>query len=140
MAPVARYLSAACLAGALSLASLPSRAGHDYEEPVAFTPADQVKQLLDIGEQVTFVDIREAADYGKGHLPKAISIPVSEFGHRWSEIPKTGRVILYCTCPPGQRDETYAFLLLRQQRYLNITFIDGGYAGWVKRGYPVAAP
>ncbi len=140
MAPVARHLLVACLAGALSVASLPSRAGHDYEEPVDFTPADQVKQLLDIGERVTFVDIREAADYGKGHLPNAVSIPVSEFDHRWSEIPKTGRVVLYCACPPGQKDETYAFLLLRQQRYLNITFIDSGYAGWVKRGYPVAAP
>lgn len=123
----------------VTAASVSTYAGHDYEEPVDFTPSDHVKDLLDLGEKVVFIDLRESASYSQGHLPDAISIPVGELGHRWSEVPNTGRVILYCDCPPGLRDETYAFLLLWQQKYRNISFLDVGYSEWVKRGYPLAA-
>ena len=41
--------------------------------------------------------------------------------------------------PPGQKDETYAFTLMLQEKYRNITVLEDGYAAWVKRGYPVEA-
>jgi rhodanese-related sulfurtransferase len=137
MAPVARYVRAFAVAVIAAAVVATAQAGHDYEEPVDFVSPEQVKRLIDIGEDVTFVDMRSAEDFAKGHLPHAKSIPVDVLGHRWKEIPTSGRVVLYCTCPPGQKDETYAFTLMRQEKYRNITVLEAGYADWVKRGYPV---
>ncbi len=139
MMPVARYLFLAwivavfCLAGSGRVAE----AGHDLEEPTNLVPADQVKRLLDIGEKVIFVDLRAPSDFAQGRLPDARSIPITELTKRWSEIPTAGRIVLYCPCPLGDRDESFAFLLLRSEFYRNVSVLDGGYTEWVKRGYPV---
>jgi rhodanese-related sulfurtransferase len=37
----------------------------------------------------------------------------------------------------GDRDESFAFLLLRGESYRNVSVLDGGYDEWVKQGYPV---
>lgn len=129
-------LAAVTLAASL-IAS--AQAGHDYEEPVDFIPQDQVKRLVDIGEDVIFIDMRSPEDFAKGRLPGAKSIPIGVLGQRWKEIPTSGRVILYCACPPGQKDETYAFTLMLQEKYRNVRVLESGYADWIKRGYPVEA-
>ncbi len=114
-----------------------AEAGHDSEEPTNLVAADQVKRLLDVDDQIVFIDLRTASEFGQGHLPRARSIPVSEMEKRWSEIPRTGRVVLYCPCPLGARDESFAFLVLFTAHYRNVSVLDGGYTEWIKRGYPV---
>jgi rhodanese-related sulfurtransferase len=126
-------MAAAVFAAAVSVTAY---AGHDFEEPVDFVTPEQVKRLLDIGEEITFIDMRSTEEFAKGHLPNAKSIPVDVLGHRWKEVPTSGRVVFYCSCPPEQRDEMYAFTLMRQEKYRNITVLEVGYADWVKRGYP----
>lgn len=116
-----------------------AQAGHDYEEPVEFVAQEQVKKLVDIGEDVVFIDLRSAEEFAKGRLPGAKSIPVEALAQRWKEIPTSGRVVLYCACPPGQKEETYAFALMRQEKYRNVTVLESGYVEWVKRGFPVEA-
>jgi rhodanese-related sulfurtransferase len=139
MPPVKRSLFLACLAAALWLGggAMIAEAGHDLEEPTNMVTAEQIKRLLDIGEKVFFVDLRAAPDFAQGRLPDARSIPVSELHKRWGEIPKAGRIVMYCPCPLGERDESFAFLLLRGESYRNVSVLDGGYDEWVKRGYPV---
>jgi rhodanese-related sulfurtransferase len=138
MALAARYVRMLA-AAAFVAAGTVVQAGHDFEEPVDFVAPEKIKQLIDIGEDVVFIDLRSPEEFAKGHLPNAKSIPVDVLGHRWKEIPKSGRVVLYCACPPGQRDETYAFTLMLQEKYRNITVLEAGFADWVKRGYPVEA-
>jgi rhodanese-related sulfurtransferase len=139
MTCVARYLRTLLAAAMVAGAGSGVWAGHDFEEPVDFISQQKVKGLIDIGEDVVFIDMRSTEEFAKGHLPNAKSIPIDVLGHRWAEIPKSGRVILYCACPPGQKDETYAFTLMLQEKYRNITVLEDGYADWVKRGYPVEA-
>jgi len=139
MTCVARYLRTFLAAAMVAGAGSGVWAGHDFEEPVDFISQQKVKGLIDIGEDVVFIDMRSTEEFAKGHLPNAKSIPIDVLGHRWAEIPKSGRVILYCACPPGQKDETYAFTLMLQEKYRNITVLEDGYGDWVKRGYPVEA-
>jgi rhodanese-related sulfurtransferase len=138
MRKAARYLLPAALAAALGLGgAAPAKAGHDDEEPTNLVAPDQVKRLMDIGEEIAFIDLRTGAEFATGRLPDARSIPVAELVKRWKEIPNSGRVILYCPCPQADRDESFAFLLLRTEHYRNVSVLDGGYTEWVKRGYPI---
>jgi len=121
---------------AVSLAG-PAPAGHDLEEPTVTIPAEQLQKLLQIGEEIKFIDLRAPTEFARSRLPDAVSIPIDEFEKRWSEIPKHARVVLYCPCPQGDRDESFAFLWLRKEGYRNISFLEGGYTEWAKRGYPV---
>ena len=110
-------------------------AGHGVEDTVDNLTADRVKQLLDAGEKLTFIDMRPAKEYQQTRLPGAKSLPIAEVANRFSEIPKTGRVILYCDCKTYDIADRAVFLEYRGFR--NIFIMPEGYAGWVKKGYPL---
>lgn len=110
-------------------------AGHGVEDTVDNLPAERVKQLLDAGEKMTFIDMRPVKEYQQTRLPGAKSLPLAEVANRFSEIPKTGRVILYCDCKPYDMADRAVFLEYRGFR--NIFIMPEGYAGWVQRGYPL---
>ena len=118
----------------LSYLPCPAYAGHG-EEPVQTISMERVKLLLDNKEKIFFVDLRTPKEFQQKRLPGARSIPVAELEKRLAEIPKTGRVILYCTCRPG--DDSFAYFLLRDNDYNNVSVIDDGFDGWVKRKFPV---
>jgi ArsR family transcriptional regulator len=42
------------------------------------------------------LDVRPAGEYATGHIPGAVSIPISELKRRLREIPKGREVIAYC--------------------------------------------
>jgi rhodanese-related sulfurtransferase len=130
----------ACLATSFLLALEPTaaRAGHD-DEYIDTVPAERVKQLLDGGEKILLVDLRPAGDFQKARLPGAISIPISELQKRHQEIPKSGRVILYCACPPGGVDESYSYLALRGKGYRNVSVLEDGFSGWAQRKFPMVS-
>jgi rhodanese-related sulfurtransferase len=110
-------------------------AGHGVEDTVDTLPVEKVKQLIDAGEKLTFIDLRPAKDFQEKRIPGARSIPLAEVASRFNEIPKSGRVVLYCDCKPYDVADRAVFLEYRG--YRNIFVMPEGYAGWVKRGYPL---
>jgi len=114
-------------------------AGHD-EEYIDTIPPDRVKKMLEGGEKILFVDLRPTGDFKKSHLPGARSIPITELQNRHEEIPKSGRVILYCACPPGGLDEAYSYLALRGKGFRNVSVLQDGFSGWAQRKFPTESP
>jgi rhodanese-related sulfurtransferase len=110
-------------------------AGHGVEDTVDNVSADRVKQLIDAGEKVVLIDLRPAKEYQQNRLPGARSIPLAEIANRFNEIPKSGRVVLYCDCKAYDVADRAVFLEYRG--YRNIFIMTEGYSGWVNRGYPV---
>jgi rhodanese-related sulfurtransferase len=110
-------------------------AGHGVEDTVDNLSAERAKQLLDAGEKIVFIDLRPAKEYQQKRLPGARSIPIGEVAARFNEIPKSGRVVLYCDCKPYDVADRAVFLEYRGFR--NIFIMPEGYSGWVKRGYPL---
>ena len=74
--------------------------------------------------------------YRAGHLPGAISVPITELDRRFKEIPRAPRVVLYCGCP--REDIATAFVFLSSQGYVNHAVLEDGFDGWLKRRYPLA--
>jgi len=112
-----------------------AHAGHGVEDTVDNISAESAKQLLDAGEKLVFIDMRPAKEYQQNRLPGARSLPIAEVANRFDEIPKSGRVVLYCDCKPYDIADRAVFLEYRG--YRNIFIMPEGYSGWVKRGYPI---
>jgi len=50
-------------------------------------------------EDVIVLDVRPVEEYRNGHIPGAVSIPLSELKNRLAEIPPDSGVIAYCRGP-----------------------------------------
>lgn len=82
------------------------------------------------------VDVREAWEYGEGHLPGAVNIPLSTLPQRLSELPKDRPILLVCNS--GNRSGVAAEFLVAQgfdgERVYNL---EGGTYAWMGAGLPV---
>ena len=66
--------------------------GRDALEPVTF---QELRRLMR-EDDVTLVDVRPTDEYEAGHIPGAVSLPVSDLRRRLRELPKHREVIAYC--------------------------------------------
>jgi len=96
----------------------------------------QAKTMLDRGEVVHFLDVREdrefAKDHAKGarHLGKGIIERDVE-----TLIPDKGEtILLYCG---GGYRSVLAADALQHMGYTNVQSMDGGITGWREAGYPM---
>ena len=68
------------------------------ESPSRLTVAD-VKDLIDGGQPITFIDSRNPIAWGssKVTLPGALRIPIDEVERHLPALPRDRRLIVYCT-------------------------------------------
>ena len=84
----------------------------------------QVRQLAE--DNALIIDVREKDEFDRGHLVKAINIPLSEFRARMAEIPRDQPVYLHCRS--GQRSYN-ALMALQNSGYDQVFNISGSYLG-----------
>ncbi len=83
-------------------------------------------------EQTVIIDVRPAEEYARGHIPGAVSMPLSELRQRMDELPDDHDVIAYCEGP-------YCFASGKAVDQLEragypVRRLDGGLARWVRSG------
>jgi len=83
----------------------------------------QIDEFVDKGFDL--IDVRTAAEFGRGSIPRSRNIPVDELRNRISEL--TNKNILV-NCQVGQRGHT-ATMLLKELGF-NAVNLDGGYLTW----------
>jgi rhodanese-related sulfurtransferase len=101
-----------------------------------------LKTVMDQGEEMTVLDVREPNEYEAGHIPGAINIPrgVLEF-KVWKmvagfpENTDTSKKI-YIHCKSGGR-AALATKSLQDLGFTNVVLVDMKIAEWIKAGYPV---
>ena len=74
-------------------------------------------------DKFILLDVREPEEFGKGHIPKAINLPLSQLRSRCDELPKDRDIWVYCAV--GQR-AYFASRFLSQQGYRPRN-LSGGY-------------
>jgi molybdopterin/thiamine biosynthesis adenylyltransferase/rhodanese-related sulfurtransferase len=86
------------------------------------------------------IDVREAEEWGTGHIPGAKHVPKSFLESRIEAAApdRSQPVILYCQS--GNRSAWAARTLLDDLGYENVESMTGGITLWKDRGYPVQQP
>ena len=88
-----RLLTILLLGSAMAWAA-PAPAGNP-PVPEKFISVDEAKALLDRHQQITFVDVRDTAQYDDLHIKGAVSIPLKVLLTRLAEISRTEFLVLY---------------------------------------------
>jgi cytochrome c oxidase cbb3-type subunit 3/ubiquinol-cytochrome c reductase cytochrome c subunit len=106
-----------------------------------FTSADTIKQELDRGASIGFLDARAPSDYVAGHITGANDVPFYEADQYVFALPKDKWLVCYCACPHAESGQLADTLF--QNGFTKVTILDEGFFVWRDRGYPVnigAAP
>jgi rhodanese-related sulfurtransferase len=81
----------------------------------------------------TFIDARYAADYGAGHIPGAIDVPVTASAQTVrllvAHLPRDYPLVVYCqtrSCPFAKSVAT----VLLQEGFTSVNLLDGGWEEW----------
>lgn len=103
----------------------------DELEPVAAT---ELLARLREGD-VMILDVRPEDEFGLGHLPGALNIPLHQLQQRLSELPNKQQIIAYCRGPYCVLSfEAVAEL---RARGFNVRRLEGGFPEWKAAGLPV---
>lgn len=95
-----------------------------------YSPA-QLKQLLDTGETVLLIDVREPAEWNISNLGEfgARMIPLQELPQRLDEIEADANIVVYCRS--GSRSEMAARFMLGNG-FERVTNLAGGINAWAR--------
>jgi rhodanese-related sulfurtransferase/DNA-binding transcriptional ArsR family regulator len=103
----------------------------DTLEPIA---AEELLHRLHAGD-VTLIDVRPEDEFAAGHIPGALSVPVTELAARVHELPKRKEIVAYCRGPYCVFAVS-AVELLRRRGYRARRMVES-IPAWRARGYPV---
>ena len=107
-----------------------------FEARGAMEPVESEELLRRVKKgEVTVLDVRPAEEYRAGHIPGALSVPLSELAARLDELPRDREVVAYCRGP-------YCVMALDAVEVLRDHGFDAhrmeqGVVDWRARGYRV---
>lgn len=84
---------------------------------------------------VIVLDVRPSEEYKNGHIPGALSIPLSQLRNRLNEIPQDHKVVAYCRGPYCVLS-TEAMEILRDAGFETVRLREG-LPEWKEAGLPV---
>lgn len=86
-------------------------------------------------EKITVIDVREPAEYRKGHIPQAQLMPLRVVRQQGINLPTGQPVVVVCRI--GRRSRLAANIL-RDMGFIEIYNLQGGTLAWEAAGYPLA--
>jgi protein-disulfide isomerase/rhodanese-related sulfurtransferase len=100
------------------------------------------RHLFEGAPKPVFVDVRTAKEFGSGHIPAAINVPVDEFERRFASLPKNQTVVLYESGKSpgdicGASRAAGRVLLAHGLPHEQVKVYQDGLADWQKSGLPV---
>lgn len=96
----------------------------------------ELAQLIQQG-QVVAVDTREAAPFGRAHIPGATNLPIEEIESRLAELHMlTGEPVLYCR----SGDKSKALAQKLTEGGMPVAFLEGGFLAWEAEQLPIERP
>jgi rhodanese-related sulfurtransferase len=95
----------------------------------------QATQLIN-REDALVLDVREPAEFAKGHVLGSKNVPLSDFERRAAEFDKHKAKPVIVVCESGSRSAR-ALDSLRGRGFARVFNLSGGYGAWQQAGLPV---
>ena len=131
-----RYISSLIAIAALLLVPQTLRAEGDTTRPSYIAPRT-AQSWLEQGQQVSFLDVREAKEFIAGHIGGARNIPFDEVEQHLAEFPETQPIVVYCI--HSSHRAPAAAKMLRKAGRSNVYVLEGGIVEWEVDGLPIQA-
>ncbi|HED15170.1 MAG TPA: rhodanese-like domain-containing protein [Gammaproteobacteria bacterium] len=87
-------------------------------------------------ENPQLIDVSEAKEYKKGHIPSSKNVPLSGLDDALPKLGKFKNKPVVITCQTGTRSNRAASKLTRQE-FSQVYILEGGLAAWEKENMPV---
>jgi rhodanese-related sulfurtransferase len=100
------------------------------------TQVQTLSKQLDDENGPRVIDLRSGDDYGAGHIPGALHVPINRLSSRPGFVPDDRPVIVYSESGGQDEQENQAVQLLKDQG-IEASVLEGGYLAWVNAGLPV---
>jgi rhodanese-related sulfurtransferase len=109
---------------------------NDARARVKEVTVDDVKAMMDKGEEFLLIDVREESEYAKDHVPGAIHLGKGVIERDIEvKVPDTGaKLVLYCG---GGFRSALAADNVQKMGYTNVISMDGGIRVWREKQYPL---
>lgn len=137
---------------ATSFAATPAWANDETPKSISGAKVisiDEGKSLA-AGKGVTFFDTRSPVNFGKGHVPQAVSVAYKEKSEKvenfdaskddfdLAKLPadKSARIVFYSDGPTGWKSYKAAVAAVKAG-YKNVHYMRGGFAEWEAKSLPV---
>jgi len=97
--------------------------------------ATELKDMLDHGEDIFLIDVREPNEYEIVSIPGAVLIPKGEFlsGAALERLPQDKRIVLHCKS--GQRSAE-ALAVVKDAGFSDAVHVGGGVLAWINQVDP----
>ena len=99
-------------------------------QPTGETTVDELKQLLDRGDKVFILDVRNPEEYQISRIPGSVLIPLPSLPQRFGELDRDAEMVVHCKS--GMRSQK-AIQFLRQQGFAKLKNLEGGILAWADR-------
>jgi rhodanese-related sulfurtransferase len=97
--------------------------------------AADAKAMIDRGDNVTFLDVREPNEWNLGHIPKAVHIPRGNLESKVEAlVPRDAKVVVYCA---RANRSSLAADTMQVMGYTDVSSLAGGWGDWVAADGPV---
>jgi rhodanese-related sulfurtransferase len=83
---------------------------------------------------VYLLDVREPAEYARGHIPGAINLPQAELASRLDEVPHDQPIFVVCRSGERSRRSSQFLMQVGISTPVNVA---GGTSAWAKAGQPL---
>ncbi len=91
------------------------------------SPAD-AKEQMDKDKEILLVDVRETAEYKRGHIENAVNVPLSILSAKIDDYTKSKDQKIFVYCQSGGRSGM-GYSILSKKGYTNL-FDLGGIMSW----------
>jgi len=94
----------------------------------------ELKKMIDSGERLKLIDVREPAEFNAEHIAGSILVPLAQIEQRADVFDPS--VATYLICRSGSRG-VRALERLEALGRTNVMCVSGGLAEWTRAGFPV---
>ena len=110
---------------------------HEAKTRIREVSAADVKRMVQSGEKMVLLDVREPNEWNLGRIPRAMHIPRGTLETKVEQaIPRDANVVIYCAA--GNRSALAADTM-REMGYADVATMAGGFRAWIDAGGDVDA-